>query len=188
MSAPKILLIDDEPEIARAMGFRLRGAGFAVQTASQGAEALEALGNGSFDAVLSDFMMPELNGLELTRIVKGHESWRSLPVILFSANANPEFRRRALDLGAFDYVSKMNGFGAIIETVRKALAPSAPQQSSSQATSLTRTLLDMLHIASSAESLPQQTVFALGSAERLAREILQCVNPGVSASSDNHAQ
>ena len=77
MKRNKILIVDDENDVISALQFRLASTGYETLTAANGAEALEILRNNEIDLVLADFMMPEVNGLELTRLVKENPVWYS---------------------------------------------------------------------------------------------------------------
>ena len=92
MAKSKVLIVDDEEDVVAALQFRLATAGYEVLAASHGAEALEVLKREAVDLVLADFMMPEINGLELTRLVKANPNWHETQIVLFSCNSEPEFR------------------------------------------------------------------------------------------------
>ena len=106
MGETTVLIVDDEPDIIATLQFRLASAGYKVLTAEDGARTLDVIRANAVDLVLADFMMPEINGLGLTRLVKAEPKWAKIKVLLFSCNAEPEFRQRALELGAVDYLSK----------------------------------------------------------------------------------
>ena len=173
----KILLVDDEPDAVSALEFRLNDAGYEVLTAENGVKALEALQQTKVDLVLADFMMPEMNGLELARMVKGSPKTFDTRIILFSCNSDPEFRKRAIELGAIDFLSKMDGYPSIVERVSE-LAPAVPESDAGteaavreQLHSLSRSLVDVLHLAGAQTTLPEPTRYALDSAKRIADDI-----------------
>jgi CheY-like chemotaxis protein len=176
-----ILIVDDEEDVVSALKFRLAMSGCEVLTASNGAQALEVLRDKPVDLVLADFMMPELNGLELTRMVKAHPKWFETKVLLFSCNIEPQYRQRALELGALDYMPKTDGANAIVSRVYEILeidqpeGPAAPAQAnasiSSQFRSLAQSLVDVLRLAGMPEGLPSSTQYALDSALRIADDI-----------------
>ncbi|MBI1355028.1 MAG: response regulator [Acidobacteria bacterium] len=197
MASPStILLVDDEPDITQTLSYRLEAAGYSVVTAGNGEEALEVMRRQDVDLVLADFMMPEMNGIELTRNIKAHPKWFATKVLLFSCNGDPEFRERALKLGALDYMPKALGANRILDRVydqvrpQKAFddesdivpaappAPPAPLPETSvkqQVAALARSLNDMLHLARATGDLPESTSFALDSAQRLTAEMLELV-------------
>lgn len=193
-----ILLVDDEPDIVQTLGYRLQAAGYDVTTAVNGEEALEVLRRQDVDLVLADFMMPEMNGIELTRTIKSHSKWFGTKIMLFSANSDPDFRRRAIELGALDYLPKTLGANQILERVydevrpQKSFAgdaggPAQPVDSGSavqeavfkgQLRALARSLSDVLQIARRAGEVSDATAFALDSAQRLSDEILELSSAG----------
>lgn len=206
MEKTKILVVDDEPDAVSALRFRLEKAGYEVLTAEDGAAALDILRAQKVDVILADFMMPEVNGLELARLVKANPNWFETRVIMYSCNTDPEFRRRALEIGALDYLPKVDGYTNIIERLAEVAAPTraAKARPAAQATvpepaagqlpeqapgdpveqvyreqlhALARSLVDVLHLAGLHETLPEVTRYALGSAQRIAADIQKLSRP-----------
>ena len=188
MAKSKVLIVDDEEDVVAALQFRLATAGYEVLVASHGAEALEVLKRETVDLVLADFMMPEINGLELTRLVKANPNWSQTQIVLFSCNSEPEFRKRALELGAVDYLPKTGGANSIVARVYEILSPEAKPAShiagqrlseenlgesalGEQLRALSRSLADMLHLAQMGTDIPETTQYALDSANRIAEDI-----------------
>jgi CheY-like chemotaxis protein len=177
------LLVDDEPDAISTLQFRLEGLGYGVLTASNGLEAMDRLRDTKVDLILADFMMPELNGLELARMVKESPKWFDTRIILFSCNSDPEFRKRAIQLGALDFLSKTEGYTAIVERVaevapvKKLLAEPGATTAQQEAIfrdqlhSLSRSLVDVLQIAGLSNPLPEPTRCALVAAKRIADDI-----------------
>lgn len=157
--------------------------------ARNGAEALEQMNKERADVVLADFMMPEINGIELTRIIKSNPLWFETQVVLFSCNTDPEFRRKALDLGATDSLPKTAGAKAIVARICK-LAPikSRPARDSSQEgmASLVRGLADMLKMAADDESLSRSTRLAISSAQRIVDDLLRMVPDADATTTTQH--
>ena len=196
VKAARILLVDDESDIVRTLQFRLQAAGFEVLTAENGAQALEMMGREPVDLILSDFMMPEMNGIELTRTIKENPRWFQTKVMLFSCNGDPEFRKRAIELGAIDYLPKTLGANAILDKIcaqvgdcpptqqRQAPAtagaptPAAGAVASAELLSLVRSLSDMLHLARSTGGMSEPALFALDSAQRVADDIVRLAESG----------
>ncbi len=203
MEKTKILVVDDERDAVSALQFRLEKAGYEVLTAEHGAAALDVLREKQVDLILADFMMPELNGLELARLVKANPNWFETRIILFSCNTDPEFRKRALELGALDYMPKTEGYGSIIQRVSEVAAARRPQPPASgkeadsaddlpeerayreQLRSLSRSLVDVLHLAGLNESLPDAARYALTSAQRIAEDIQRLSGSEARAESQN---
>lgn len=182
----KILLVDDEPDTVSTLKFRLEKEGYDVQTATNGLEALDTLREGPVDLVLADFMMPELNGLELARLMKGSTQHFDTRVMLFSCNTDPAFRKRAMDVGVLDFVAKTDGYLRIIERAQE-IAPVEERAEEeeevdevafrSQLYSLSRSLKDVLKLAKMGTPLPETTEYALESANRIAGDIERLTGP-----------
>jgi CheY-like chemotaxis protein len=179
----KILLVDDEDDLLSTMEFRLTALGYDLSIARNGAEALELMNRGKVDVVLADFMMPEINGIELTRIIKSHPLWFDTRVVLFSCNTEPEFRRKALELGAIEYLPKTVGAKAIVQRICEIapiprVIPTAVTTSPTGAASLARGLADMLQVAASDESLSGSTRLAISSSQRIAEDLMGILATG----------
>ena len=104
--APTILLIDDEPSLLAGLKFRLEADGYRVATAPDGEAALAALENVSPDLIISDIMMPGIDGFEVCQRVKGDARWRHVPLILLTALDGRDVLVRGLDCGADDFLRK----------------------------------------------------------------------------------
>ncbi len=114
----RILVIDDEPQIRRALSAGLRGHGHEVIPAARGKEGLEIIATGGIDAVILDLGLPDLDGVEILRRLRG---WSEVPVIILSVRAAQNDKIRALDAGADDYVEKPFGMGELLARVRAVL-------------------------------------------------------------------
>lgn len=106
MSAPHILVVDDEPDISALLAYHLARDSYRVRTAASGSEALEAMALEPPDLVLLDLMLPGVPGLDVLREIRRREEWQSIPVILLSALRDEADRVEGLRLGADDYVGK----------------------------------------------------------------------------------
>jgi signal transduction histidine kinase len=102
---PTVLIVEDNPDLQQYVQETL-GADFRVLTASNGEEALSILRAHEPDVILSDVMMPGMDGLELLRRIKSHPVWKFIPVILLTAKVAREERLAGLDEGADDYLTK----------------------------------------------------------------------------------
>jgi two-component system chemotaxis sensor kinase CheA len=103
----KVILLAEDSITTRTQEKRiLEGAGYEVVTAVDGADALEKLGTRSFDAVVSDIEMPNLDGLSLTARIRQDPQFRELPVILVTTLSSEEDRRRGIEVGANAYITK----------------------------------------------------------------------------------
>src|SRR6185312_3514037 len=103
MNAARILVVDDELSLRRLLRLYLSKAGFTVEEASTGTEALAVLRRGGIDLAIVDVMLPELDGFELVRRARRHNS---VPIILLTARGEEASRVAGLELGADDYVVK----------------------------------------------------------------------------------
>jgi DNA-binding response OmpR family regulator len=118
----KVLIVDDEADVIQALKLRLETAGYRAVTASDGAEALDLLRVTDVDLILADLMMPNLDGLELTRRIRQDPTQLGVQVLLFSCNDDPVARNLALEFGALDYISKTLGARKIVSRVEEILA------------------------------------------------------------------
>ena len=116
---PKILIVDDDPGTLQSLSRAFALEGYTALTASSAGRALERLADEPVDAILSDVVMPELDGLEL--LAKLKERAPAVPVILMSGQANVETAVRATRLGALDFVEKPVGLERLLLTLRNAL-------------------------------------------------------------------
>ncbi len=118
----KLLVVDDEFMNRDLMSRRLRHAGYLVETAVDGAEALRMIDEQAFDLLLLDIMMPGMSGLELVKTLRARHSASVLPVIMVSALNESSLIVEALGLGANDYVTKPVDFAVAIARVKAHLA------------------------------------------------------------------
>ncbi len=101
-----MLVVDDDPVILRLLQVNFEMAGFTVSTAADGAEALAAATSEPPDLVVSDVMMPGMNGLELVSALDADDRTRRIPVVLLSARAQADDVTEGFMAGADDYVTK----------------------------------------------------------------------------------
>ena len=101
--AQRILVVDDEPDILKIVGYALAQEGFDVETAGDGAAAEESLARVSPDLVILDVMLPDKSGLDVARDLRGHSN---IPVIILSGRSDEVDRILGLEFGADDYVTK----------------------------------------------------------------------------------
>ena len=123
MSAQRVLVVDDEPQILRALQTNLRGAGYEVETAATAAEALAAAAIHPPDAVILDLVLPDGSGTEVCRELR---TWSSMPIVVLSAVGDEGEKVAALDAGADDYVTKPFGMDELLARLRAALRRSSP--------------------------------------------------------------
>jgi two-component system KDP operon response regulator KdpE len=121
---PRILVLDDEPQILRALRVILRDAGFEAVTASSGEEALDRAAVKPPEAAIVDLMLPDLDGVELTRRLR---EWSEMPIIVLSAVGEEDRKVEALAAGADDYVTKPFGPRELVARLQAALRRAAPE-------------------------------------------------------------
>ncbi|MCX5208150.1 response regulator [Kitasatospora sp. NBC_00240] len=98
-----ILVVDDEPQLLRALKINLHARHYSVLTAATGAQALDLAGHDLPGAVLLDLGLPDLDGMD---IIRGLRAWSAVPIIVVSGRDNPAEKIKALDAGADDYLTK----------------------------------------------------------------------------------
>src|SRR5262245_49536143 len=102
----RILVVDDEPDLLELVRFNLSQAGFEVETAETGRQALERLRRSTPDLLILDLMLPDLSGTEVCRHVRSDSSLGEIPIIMLTARADEVDRVVGLEIGADDYVTK----------------------------------------------------------------------------------
>src|SRR5215813_3610341 len=116
-----ILVVDDEELNSEGLTRRLQRHGYGVTAAKSGREAIELAGERRFDLVLLDIMMPEMNGLEVLKLLRRVDSLLDLPIIMATAKGESEDMVEALELGANDYVTKPFDFPVVLARIRTQL-------------------------------------------------------------------
>src|SRR4051812_27149622 len=114
----RVLVIDDEPHILRALRINLSVRGYEVITASTGAGALRAAAEHPPDVVVLDLGLPDISGID---VLAGLRGWLSAPVIVLSARTDSSDKVGALDAGADDYVTKPFGMDEFLARLRAAV-------------------------------------------------------------------
>lgn len=117
----KILIADDEPDLRAALARHLKAAGYDVTTAPDGESAIAEVGTSSPDLVLSDVMMPGLNGFQLARRLKESEASASIPVLLMSAKTDPADRFWAEEVGAVALLKKPLDTRVLVQRIEEVL-------------------------------------------------------------------
>ena len=118
-----MLVVDDEPQILRALQLKLRAAGYAVDTAATAADALAGAAARPPDAVILDLVLPDGRGTDVCRELRG---WSSAPILVLSAVGEEDEKVAALDAGADDYVTKPFSVEELLARLRAALRRTAP--------------------------------------------------------------
>jgi two-component system, OmpR family, KDP operon response regulator KdpE len=123
MSGALVLVVDDEPQILRALETNLRGAGYEVATAATAEQALSTAAMRPPDAVILDLVLPDGSGVEVCRELR---SWSSAPILVLSVVGDEAEKVAALDAGADDYVQKPFGIDELLARLRALLRRAAP--------------------------------------------------------------
>ncbi|HTZ80634.1 MAG TPA: phosphate regulon transcriptional regulator PhoB [Stellaceae bacterium] len=123
---PHILVVEDEPALATLLRYNLEKEGFSVAEAHDGEEALLQLSERTPDAVLLDWMLPQVSGLEICRRIRRTPEWRGLPVIMLTAKGEEADRVRGLEGGADDYVVKPFGVTELVARLKAVMRRARP--------------------------------------------------------------
>jgi two-component system KDP operon response regulator KdpE len=115
---PRVLVVDDEPQIVRALKVVLREAGFQAVPAESASEALDLASVRPPEAAIIDLVLPDLDGVELTRRLR---EWSEMPILVLSAVGEEEQKVRALEAGADDYITKPFGTRELVARLHAAL-------------------------------------------------------------------
>src|SRR5829696_5643209 len=115
MSGERVLVVDDEPQIRRALNSALSAHGYAVAIAEDGTTALETIASWAPDAIVLDLVMPGIDGFEVLRETR---TWSSVPIIVLSARGAEADKVAALDQGADDYLTKPFGMPELLARLR----------------------------------------------------------------------
>jgi two-component system phosphate regulon response regulator PhoB len=122
----KILVVDDEPDALEVLGFKLREAGFEPVFAKDGARALAAARDERPDLMVLDLMLPEVDGLEVCKILRRDPATAGIPILMLTARAAEMDRVLGLELGADDYVTKPFSPRELVLRIRKLLSRKPP--------------------------------------------------------------
>lgn len=114
----KIMVVDDEPYIARVIKFKLEQEGYAVISANDGVTGLDRIRQEKPDLVLLDVMMPGLTGYEVCQQVKADADLQGIPVVFLTAKGQERDREQGLNLGASDYITKPFSPNRLLELVK----------------------------------------------------------------------
>jgi two-component system OmpR family response regulator len=120
----RLLLVEDEQRLVRALRRGLTGDGFIVESAADGVTGLDLARHGDFDAVVLDVMLPRLSGFDVVRALRSEENW--VPVLMLSARAGEHDQADGLDYGADDYLTKPFSYVVLLARLR-ALLRRSPQ-------------------------------------------------------------
>ncbi|MCU0640540.1 MAG: response regulator [Candidatus Margulisbacteria bacterium] len=121
-TAIKILVVDDEPDVASLLTLMLKAQGYTVVTASDGQEALEKARSENPDLILLDVMLPRMDGYKVARMLKFDEKYSQIPIIMLTAKIQERDRQTGLEMGANDYLTKPFDTTALLDKIKVLLA------------------------------------------------------------------
>ena len=127
----RVLVVDDEPQIRRALVTNLRARGYEVDQAGTGEQALSLAADRHPDAVILDIGLPGVDGLDVVRGIRG---WSTVPIIMLTVREDDTDKIEALDAGADDYVTKPFSMGELLARLRAALRRGASAEESAVVT------------------------------------------------------
>ncbi|MFE4261079.1 response regulator [Streptomyces sp. NPDC056883] len=119
----RVLVVDDEPQIVRALVINLKARKYEVDAASDGASALELAAARHPDVVVLDLGLPDMDGVE---VIRGLRGWTRVPILVLSARHSSDEKVEALDAGADDYVTKPFGMDELLARLRAAVRRAEP--------------------------------------------------------------
>jgi DNA-binding response OmpR family regulator len=118
MMVPRILIVDDEPNIVISLEYLMKREGWETSVAADGEAALAALERSAPDLVILDVMLPHLNGFEVCRRLRADPRWRGLRILMLTAKGRDTEIEKGLGLGADAYVTKPFSTKDLIERIR----------------------------------------------------------------------
>jgi two-component system KDP operon response regulator KdpE len=136
----RILVVDDEPQILRALRINLRARQYDVEVAADGGSALRAASGHHPDLVVLDLGLPDMDGVE---VIRGLRGWTAAPIIVLSGRAGSADKVAALDAGADDYVTKPFGVDELLARIRAVTRRSVPNPNDSPAVAIGRYTVDL---------------------------------------------
>nr|WP_298409943.1 response regulator [uncultured Halomonas sp.] len=115
---PKVLVVDDEPNIVLSLEFLMQRAGFEVATAEDGEQALALVAEQSPDLVLLDISLPGISGFDVLERLRADNTHSRLPIIMLTAHGREVEREKGFALGADDYITKPFSTQALVDKVK----------------------------------------------------------------------
>jgi two-component system phosphate regulon response regulator PhoB len=128
VSAPRVLIVEDEAALALLIGYNLEAEGYVVESVARGDEVELRLAESAPDLLILDWMLPGVSGIEICRRLRARETTRTLPIIMVTARREEAERVRGLAIGADDYVVKPFSVPELMARVRALLRRSRPER------------------------------------------------------------
>lgn len=117
----RILVVDDEPSILLSLEFLMDQAGYEVQTATDGDEALQSISEKLPDLIVLDVMMPKRDGFEVCQTIRANPEWKKIKIIMLTAKGREIDQEKGLALGADDYITKPFATQDLVNKVKAVL-------------------------------------------------------------------
>lgn len=122
----RVLVVEDEPNILDSLSFLMKQAGFDVRLARDGDAALRMVEKAAPDLVLLDIMLPRRDGFDVCRAIRANPHWKDVRIVFLTAKGREPDRRKGMQLGADEYITKPFSNREIVERVQKILDGAAP--------------------------------------------------------------
>ncbi|MBN1119822.1 MAG: response regulator [Anaerolineae bacterium] len=122
---PTVLVVDDEVGALTLVGIMLERGGYNVLKAQNAQTALEIVGTKQFDLIVLDIMMPDMDGIELCKVIRSDSPVKQTPILIMSARSDPKSVQCGLEAGANDYIQKPILHNQLLAKVQKALQNAA---------------------------------------------------------------
>ena len=140
---PKILIVDDEPDVVQLIEYNLKSAGYDVITATDGQDALQQARASSPDLIILDLMLPEVDGLDVCKILRRDAGTAGIPIVMLTAKASETDRVLGLELGADDYVTKPFSPRELVLRVKRLLRSESTKQDNAERIEIGELMLDI---------------------------------------------
>lgn len=121
MNKKRIILVDDEVAIIKVLTVRLEKAGYEVIPVMDGKEALDSVRKERPDIVILDLMLPTLDGYKVCRLLKFDERYKHIPILVLSARVEEDAKKRSMEAGADEYISKPLKTDELLDKIKKYL-------------------------------------------------------------------
>jgi two-component system, OmpR family, alkaline phosphatase synthesis response regulator PhoP len=117
----RVLVVEDEPNILDSLSFLMKQAGFDVRLARDGDAAIRMIESAAPDLVLLDIMLPRRDGFDVCRAIRANPDWKEVRIVMLTAKGREPDRRKGMQLGADDYITKPFSNRDIVERVHRIL-------------------------------------------------------------------
>ncbi len=131
---PTVMIVEDEPSLVTMLRYNLEKEGYQVTEAGDGEEAMTVANETTPDAVILDWMLPRMSGIEVCRQLRRKAETRNVPIIMLTARSEETDKVRGLNVGADDYLTKPFSMPELVARVRALLRRTKPSQSKGQLT------------------------------------------------------